>query len=190
MALSLLAPPGGEPVTIEEFKEHIRVDHNAEDVALAGFLTAARQAVEARGALALMAQQWRFTIDEVPQDIITLPIGPVLSVDAITIVDNQGVAQNLDADAYDVAIGALGRITPHAPGFAPWPMPGVKIDGVRIDFTAGWASIALIPPALKQAIKLLAAHFYEAREAASPIRAQTIPGGVDALIAPYKRVRV
>ncbi len=186
MALTLLAPPSGEPVTLSEFKEHIRIDHTVEDVALTGFLAAARQGVEARGGIALMAQQWRLSLDECPRDDLILPLQPLLSVDNIAVIDGQNVAQTVDVGDYDVAIGGQGRVAPTV----AWPRPGVKLDGVHIDFTAGWAAAGLVPDALKQAVKLLAAHFYETREAALANRIQTIPSGVDALLAPYKRVRI
>ena len=71
-----------------------------------------------------------------------------------------------------------------------WPKPGVKIDGIQIDFTAGWNNAVLVPDDLKQAIKLLAAGFYENRESAGEARVYTIPGAIDALIAPYRQVRL
>lgn len=44
------------------------------------------------------------------------------------------------------------------------------------------------PPALKQAVLMLVAHFFENKEAATPEKIWFTPIGVDRLIAPYRRV--
>lgn len=43
-----------------------------------------------------------------------------------------------------------------------------------------------IPPALVEAVSQLAAHWYENREATSPATLQTIPFGVQAIVAEYR----
>ncbi len=186
MSLTLLSPPAGDPVTLSEIKDHLRVTQTDDDALIAGYLAAASRSIEARGGLALMPQQWRLTLDHVPEETVILPIAPATSVDAVTIVDSAGVPQTVAVSAYEFAPGAPGRLR----RAAPWGRPGVALDGVGVDFTAGYADAASAPEPLKQAVKILAAHFYEARAAASEDRFYTVPQTVDALIAPYKEVRL
>jgi uncharacterized phiE125 gp8 family phage protein len=186
MSLTLLSPPASEPVTLSEFKEHLRVTEADEDALIAGVLVAAVRAVEARAGLALLLQQWRLTLDAVPDETVFLPIAPAASVDAVTVTDAAGVPQAVDAAAYEFAPGAPGRLRVAA----PWPRPGVKLDGVAVDFTAGYADAASVPEPLKQAVKQLGAHFFETREAALEARLYSAPQSVDALLAPFRRVRL
>lgn len=185
MSLTLLSPPASEPVTLAELKEHLRVAHDDDDALIAGFLVAAVRAIEARAGLAFLPQQWRLTLDEAPGETVILPVAPV-SVAEVSVIDTQGDPHTLDAALYEFAPGAPGRLRPAG----LWPSPGVRLDGVRIDFTAGHADAASVPSPLKQAAKLLAAHFYENRESAGEARIHAVPRAVDALIAPYREFRL
>lgn len=45
-----------------------------------------------------------------------------------------------------------------------------------------------LPPELRQAILLLAGHWYNQREAASAVQMHTVPFAVDALVKPFVRL--
>lgn len=186
MSLTLLSPPAAEPVTLSEFKEHLRVTTSDEDALINGVLVAAVHAVEARAGLALMTQQWRQSLDAVPDETVFFPLAPVTSVDAVNVIDGEGAPQPVDAAAYEFAPGSPRRLR----AAAPWPQPGSKIAGVQIDFTAGYADAPSVPEPLKLAVKTLAAHFFETREAAGEARIHSVPRSVDALLAPYRTMRL
>lgn len=186
MSLTLLSPAASEPVTLAELKQHLRVTHSDEDAAVTGFLVAAVRAIEARGGLALMPQQWRLTLDAPPTGTLHLPIAPCTSLDAVAVTDGEGAPQTIDASVYEFASGSPGRLRPAG----PWPQPAPKIDGVTIDFTAGYADADAVPEPLKQAVKILAGYFFETREAAQENRLYAVPQSVDALIAPYREFRL
>ena len=186
MSLIILSPPASEPVSLDEMKAHLRVAHNDEDALIASLTVAARQTVEARAGLALISQHWRLTLDTPPDEIFFLPLSPVASVDEISVINKSGDPEIIDVNLYEASAATIGRV--RRAGI--WPRSGVRVDGYRIDFTAGWPDASEVPAALKQAIKLLAAQFFETREAAGPDRIYQIPGTVDALIAPFKQVRL
>lgn len=186
MTLTLLSPPAAEPVTLSDLKEHLRITHNDEDALIAAMLAAAVRTIEARAGLALLAQQWRLTLDAPPDETVLLPVSPCAGLDAVAVIDADGAPQNVGAHLYEFAPGAPGRLRPAG----PWPAPGAAIDGVRIDFTAGYDNAASVPEPLKQAVKMLAAHFHETRAAAREGRFYAVSQSVDALIAPYRRVRL
>ena len=186
MSLTLLSPPAAEPITLSDLKDHLRVTQGDEDALITGVLVAAVRAVEARAGLALMSQQWRLTLDCVPAETLRLPIAPAAALDGATVTDAEGAPQAVDAALYEFSAGFPGRLR----AVAPWPRPGVALDGVAIDFTAGFGSAAAVPEPLKQAVKLLAAHFFETRESAGEQRVYSVPRAVDALLAPYRELRL
>jgi len=186
MSLTLLSPPAAEPVTLDDMKAHLRVTHKDEDALITGVLVAAVRAVEARGGLALMPQQWRLTLDAVPDETLFLPLSPVSALDAVAVIDGEGAPQTVAASLYDAVLGKTPRIRPAG----PWPLPVPAVGGVRIDFSAGYANADAVPEQLKLAVKILAAAFYENREAAGEVRLYSVPQAVDALIAPYREVRL
>jgi len=186
MSLTILSPPAAEPVTLSEVKDHLRVTHTDEDALITGLAVAARNAVEARGQIALVAQGWRLSLDVAPSREFILPLAPVLSVDEVSVVNGAAEWNVLEDSVYDFAPGSPGRIRCKG----AWPTPAVSLNGVRIDFTAGWPDGLSVPADLKQAVKLLAASFYENREAAGENRVYAIPGAIDALIAPHRQVRL
>ena len=68
----------------------------------------------------------------------------------------------------------------------------MKINGVKITFTAGYGDAAGdVPEPLRQALLLLVAHWYERRE---PVvlgeTAIQVPETVQSLLLPYRRVRL
>jgi len=186
MSLTLLSPAAGEPISLQDLKDHLRITHNDEDVAINGYLVAAVRAIEARASLAMLTQGWRFALDCVPEVTVFLPIAPAVSIDAVMIIDRDGVPQPAAPETYEFAAGSPGRLR----RAAPWPRPGVGVAGVQIDFTAGYADAASVPEPLKQAVQILAAHFYERREALSETRLYGVPQSIDALIAPFKQVQL
>lgn len=184
MTLTLLAPPATEPVSLGALKDYLRVTHDDEDGVIGGMLNAAVRAIEVRAGLALSPQGWRLTLDAAPEETLFLPLAPCISVDAVSVTGPDGAASAVGPALYEFAPGAPGRLR----RAAPWPPVGPRLDGVRIDFTAGYAGD--VPAPLLQAVKALAAHFYETRAAAGSARTFSVPQSVDALIAPYRQVRL
>jgi hypothetical protein len=75
--------------------------------------------------------------------------------------------------------GEAGRGTEHI------PYAGARISGIEIDVVAGYGDAADVPEPLRQAIRLLVAHWFEDRMLVGAAEAP-LPKTVDALIAPYR----
>jgi uncharacterized phiE125 gp8 family phage protein len=66
------------------------------------------------------------------------------------------------------------------------PSPGRSTAGIELDVTAGYGDTAVdIPEPLRQAIRLLLAHWYENRAIVAE-GSTALPASVEALIAPYR----
>ncbi|MGF1545155.1 MAG: head-tail connector protein [Parvularculaceae bacterium] len=185
MSLVQLSPPAGEPIPLAELKAHLRVTQTAEDALVAGLGLAARQAIEARFGLAILPQAWRLRLDVASCAVVELPLSPVASVDAVTGYRPDGGGEALSADAFAASAGHVGRVRIDVAGALRAPF-----DAIAIDFTAGWPDAASAPQEILLAIKALAAHFYENREAAGTDRFHTSPESLNALMAPWRRVRL
>lgn len=177
----LLAGPGVEPVPLAEMKSYLRLDGSAEDDLVGSLIAAARVAVESAIRSVLIAQSWRADLDDWPASGAVLPIPPVLTVDAVRAIDVGGSATTLAGSAteFDAVTGTVRLLQP-------------RPDAIRydIDFTAGYGAVpADVPAPLRQAIRLLVAHWYENRSAiAIGEPAATLPLAYSELIAPYRRL--
>jgi uncharacterized phiE125 gp8 family phage protein len=146
-------------------------------------------AVEARLGRALLARDFSLTLTRWREEgCQALPIGPVRSVEAVTLVDAGGVAAETEPDAWSVLrdsqrprlVGRFGRNLPKIP----------RAGHAEIRFTAGFgASWDEVPADLRQAVLMLAAHFYENR-AESGLAAGSMPFGVLVLIEAYRATRL
>ena len=72
----------------------------------------------------------------------------------------------------------------------PWTMrvPGRIAAGIELDVTVGFGDAAInVPEPLRQAIRLLVAHWYENRGLMADVdKGVVLPSTVAALIAPYR----
>lgn len=109
---------------------------------------------------------------------------PLKAVDGARIYDVGGNAQAIDTQAFVTDIGASMLV------FVPWavPVPTRIAAGIEIDITAGFGDTAAdVPEPLRQAIRLLIAHWYENRGlVAAGSQSTALPVTVAALIAPYR----
>jgi uncharacterized phiE125 gp8 family phage protein len=187
MSAILLTPPALEPVPLAATKLFLRVDHDDDDDVIAALIAAARVHVEAQTRRALIAQSWRLTRDVWPASR-RLPIlpAPLIAVTAIRVFDADGMPQLLDADDFAIdtvsapAVLAFERGVPQA--------PGQLAAGIEIDIEAGYGEEPDdVPAPLRQAIRMLVAHWYENRGViAASGEVAAMPASVSSLIAPFR----
>lgn len=183
MAAILLTPPVSEPLTLAEAKAFLRVDHGDDDDVIAAVITAARAHVETATRRALLTQTWRFSCDAWPRSGRLVPrIGPLQQLIAVRVFEADGSARALDLESF-VLDSAAGVIA--SPPFA-LPAPGRAQGGIALDVICGYGALAAAVPAdLRQAVRMLLAHWYDNR---APLPGSAVPAGIAALIAPYRMV--
>lgn len=184
----LLTPPASEPISLAEMKAFLRVEHADDDEVIAALIAGARIHVEAQARRALIAQVWRLTRDVWPQSgVLPLLPAPLRQVIAVRVFTSHG-AQLVDLDSIEIdPVSAPARLT-FARGAMPSPMR--PFGGIEIDIEAGYGEEAGdVPQPLRQAIRLLVAHWYENRTLISASgEVASVPASVAALIAPYRVV--
>ena len=187
MSAILLTPPALEPVTLADAKHFLRIDHDDDDDVIAALIAAARVHVEAKTRRALITQVWRLTRDVWPAAGL-LPIlpAPLCEVIAVGIYRDDGMLQMLDVGSFHINSVAAPAILTFERGALP--APGRPSGGIEIDVEVGYGGEPDdVPAPLRQAIRLLVAHWYENRRlVAASGEVAAMPASVSSLIAPFR----
>ncbi|MCU0871777.1 MAG: head-tail connector protein [Pirellulaceae bacterium] len=168
-APKLKTAPALEPVTLAEIKRQANVVATDEDSLLAGLIQAARELVEEDITRALITQTWELVLHDWFADYVQIPKPPLQSVTSIQYYDTAGVLQTLPAAYYRVDThrqpGVIWRDDDYT-----WPTVDDRPNAVTITYKAGYGDAAAsVPARAKQAILLLAGHWYLHREAVGQV---------------------
>lgn len=189
MALFRTTDPDAEPVPLADARAHLRIDHDGDDGLIEGLIRAARDEVETSCGLALIDQHWRLTLDRLPSSgRVLLRRHPVREILSVTVFGRDGEASVIDPSVYQ--LDASSR--PARLHFTQPPGPGLAMNGIEIDFAAGFGEAGVdVPDILKRAMLLLVAHWYEFRAAFGATQQPVSwPAGYDRLVAPYRARRL
>lgn len=184
-------PDAGLPV--DEFKAHLRLGTgfgagSLQDEVLISFLRAAMAAVEARTGKILLRRGFNWSLTRWrDRDAAALPVAPVVALTGIEVVDRLGVrtvvpqAQYwLEQDGQRPQLRPVGTLLPAI------PVAGSVVIGFVAGYGATWAEV---PADLRQAVLLLAAHYYEFRHETA-LSEGCMPFGVSSLIERYRVIRM
>lgn len=189
-SLQRITEPTIEAVSLREMKDHLRLlpDVADDDGYICDLIAAARRVVESRTSITLAATQWRcrLSLDACACDCggYELPMPPLLLGDnypiEITYQATDRTLQVVPTTAYSVDDGCYpARLYTHS----GWPNACCQRP-VTISYWAGCEHAAQVPAELRQAVRMLAAHWYENREAVvTDGGAQILPMAVDSLLA-------
>lgn len=189
MTYALTTPPTAEPLTLGEVKAHLRLDGGEEDALLLSLVTAAREHLERETGLCLMAQSWRLHLNDWPADgVIRLARSPVQAIQIITVYGADGVPLHVPLE--DHLLDGEGR--PARLWLRYPPPPGQAMNGIEIDFSAGFGEAGTdVPGTLKRAMLIHIAHMFAFRGVISPDQQPAgIPDGYERLIAPFRMRRI
>ena len=131
-----ISGPDTEPITLAQAKLHARVEHDADDALITGFIVAAREDAEHELGRLLAAQVWQVTFDAFPA--VEIALGPdVTGIQSIQYLDTSGVLQTLDPAAYvlDNMDRAQCFALP-ADGYE-WPTTYDSANAVRVRIACG-----------------------------------------------------
>ena len=196
----LKTPPTAEPITLEEAKAWLKVDHNAEDTLIQLMITTARERCESITGLSLMAQQWvayvphwpmkteetwwdgvrEGALHQEPIRAIALCRGPVCQIDAVTLFDVDENATIYPTNHY-LLDKARDRLV--LKSGAPIPEGTRIINPIEITYTTGYE---LIPGVIKTSLLKLITHLYEHRGDEN----SGLPSDVMELWRPFIRVKL
>jgi len=169
--LTALSTDLAEPVTVEEMRNHVKAVDPLEDDWIRSAIRGARQLVEQHTRRQLITKQWGVSYDHFPYAAgsINLPLPPLQSVDAVEYRASDGTwttSIDTSSDSTSVTVDVArepGRLSPVWNGY--WPATRQDDNAVLIKMTAGYGdNYRSVPEPLRQAIKMLVAHWFDARE--------------------------
>ena len=188
MAIVLTSPPAQEPVSLADAKLHLRVDISDDDTLISTLITGARSELERGLGRALITQSYTYLFDAWPDGFaVKLPIAPVQSVDQVRVYARDGSFTILSPGIYLLdGLGSPPRLIRR--GSLAWPVPLQPANGIAVDFTCGHgANSTDVPAALRIAVLLLTAHWYEHRQLGEQgVPNIGLPDMVQDLISPYR----
>lgn len=185
MALQRTTAPAALPVSLIEAKAHLRVDTTDDDLLITALIGSATELAEQATGRALMAQTWQLSLDTFPC-AAELTRVPVQAVTSLVYADVTGTDQTLALANYTLCNSddySPARVVPA--WSKSWPAIRSQPNAVRITYTAGYASAALVPESIKSWIKLMVGAMYENREAVNEVQTFAL-GFADRLLDRYK----
>ncbi len=207
MTLERITASAIEPVTVEVLKQHLRLDHDEEDVLLAQMITAARQFLETKLSLAFLTARWRYrprlyctqrgrgrpapfshqAQRSFKKPSIKMPLFPISQLHHIKLYLSDGTTAL--ADLSHARIESAAR-----PAFITGlSLPSmVQVEyGAEFEFSAGYGALPEdVPSPLRLAITMLAAYFYENRIDSQHCLSASLPATISLILMDYMEVRL
>lgn len=159
--LKLITDATVEPVTLAEAKLQLRLetDITTEDARVTRLIQAAREDAEHRLGRRLCTQTWECVLDAFPEAEIDLRKPPIAAITSVVYIDENGDSQTMDSALYSLdADTSHGWLLPAID--TTWPATLDTANAVRVRFTTGVATAALVPAAVRDWILLRVESLY------------------------------
>jgi len=183
-SLEIVDAPLITPITIEEVKAQLRVEHDDDDTILTRLIDVAVAYTDVRGALgqAMITQKWAQWINANPPQNVSLILGPVQDVTAIKYYDTDGVLQTDDINNYQVFGTDFATVISPKDSFT-WPVSQQRSDAIKIEYDIGYGDeITSVPQTIRHALMLLIGHWYDNREQTGVDELSNIPFGYEEML--------
>lgn len=185
MTIISLSAPAVEPLALADVKAHLRLADATEDDYILGLVKVARDHLERAAGLVPVTRRYRLHLDQIPGDgVIQILKGPVQSIDRIQAFDAAGLPQDVPASKFPFERDGVPARLYTPPGL----LAGLAVNGLDVDFTAGFGLAATdVPDSMRRALMLHVAQMFEYRGAVSLAdQPAVLPDGYDRLLAPFR----
>ena len=189
-SLTRQTPPAVEPVTLAEAKAHCRVDTSDDDAYIGTLITAAREWCEQYLDRTLVNTQWLMRLDKFPDSGIhpvELPRPPMVASGTATAVSITFTTEAGPTSTYSTAEYRVDRFA--TPGTvlplygSTWTPHRQDDNAISVTWWAGYgASGASVPAAIRHAMLMLIATWYDRRASADNAGGTEVPFGVKSLL--------
>lgn len=187
---TLVTPAPVLPVTLDELKKSVgAADFSDDDALLMALAEAAVSHLDGwsgRLGRCMLNQVWRFPWRQWPSSVGVVPLCDVSAV-SVRYRDGADIEQTLPAQQFRFFPVATGTAIEWTSAFQS-PTIFDRTDAIGVEVTAGYGpQPSSVPRALRTAVIMLAATWYERREATSESGEQELPFRVRQIIAPFRR---
>ncbi len=162
----------GYPVSLADMKDHLRVDGADEDSLIESYISACAGMIGPEGELgfALLTETWSESFQSPNKDVYlrVLPVTGLVSVTYYDLDNAEQTASLPDFELYKSGDWAFVRSD-------NWPGTYDRPDAITVTYQAGFGAEPDVPDEIKQAIKLIVAHWYQNRESSSEKNLKEIP---------------
>lgn len=209
MRYEITSSPALDALSLAHVKEHLRLTHADDDAALTRLIKAVTDYFENTYSMALINQTitlwmhnwpagskspwWDGQCDGAVDDMlgtshsVILPIRPLITVQSVSMVDDELKETLWDASHYRLSGGLEPRLIKK--DGVSWPIPKSQFESIKIVYQAGFGATAEdIPMLIAHGMKEMIAHLYMYRGDNLDISAKR--SGAQSLWNPYKRVRL
>jgi uncharacterized phiE125 gp8 family phage protein len=179
--VKVITPPAQQIPTAElRLQSRADPEDTTEDGLFVGWLAAAVKLAQHQTQRSIGVQTLEIALDTFPCSAVVLPRGPVISITSIKYLDTAGVEQTLSGAEYsldDYGLEASARLA-----FGTfWPTARSTPNAVKVRYQAGD-----LDPAVKTALFLAVAHWFENREASTDLSLVELPLGAKQLLDTVK----
>lgn len=185
-AVVTVVSPAVMPVSLEEAKAWLRVDHADEDQLIGRLIGAAVAAVEADTRTRLITQVVELRAASFAH-IAAPRIGPVQEATSLFYIDPSGLDQLLDDSMWRLTGGALAPRIELVDG-QYWPDTARRGDAVRLELVVGYGDTGEeVPENVRLAIQLLVTQWYDNRDQTSKFAGDQVRerAALASLLSPY-----
>lgn len=161
--LELVTPSQSLAVSLEEAKEHLRVNFKDNDLIIERYIRIATGHVESWLGMALLEQTWDYYFDAFPDEdgYLQIPMPPLIEIEEfVSPVTSDSPGEPFTGYSLDYT-HSPARI--YLPTTGTWPIVEGAINAGRIRFRAGHANEDDIPHAIIGGILLTLGDLYENR---------------------------
>lgn len=178
---AVTSAPAVEPISASDAKTWLKVTSSADDTLITNLIVAARQEVENYCNIKLISQTVAEYFSAFPENrgelVLRFPL--VASISSVAYVDTSGANQTFASYNADLS-SQPARLWPNAQ--TEWPSTKEQLKAVTITYVCGYANAAAVPDAIKTAMYLMIARWYENREDS----VKMLPTAAEKLLNPYR----
>lgn len=189
MLLTRTVAAATAPVTVAEVKADLRIEHALEDAKIADLIATATAMAGAPDGItgkSLVTETWALSVPRADSyGRICLPVTPVQSITTITYFDADNAPQSLTVGDFYLYGNEDSAYIELKEG--SWPTVYNRRDAVTVTFVTGYGAAAAVPANIRQAIRLMAAHWYEHRVSVAERALFEVPMGAAMLLGASRK---